>query len=188
MKIEKGQYGYRNRRKRNHVICILVVGAVILLQLGARLIVKTEMTRTILTVTAILTVLPLANVASPLLASWKYRTPDEDFYHRMKRYEDRCQMLYDLIVTTKEQIIPVDAASVHPNGVCLYCPETKLDTAKAEAALNQMFAANRLQLHIKIFRDEHGFVRRLDSLRPMSEYEDDGTVDYAVRTLKSQSM
>ncbi|MCD8083352.1 MAG: O-linked GlcNAc transferase-like protein [Clostridiales bacterium] len=188
MKIEKGEYGYRNRRKRNHTICVLAIAAVILLQLGARWFVKTDMTRTILTVTAILTVLPLANIASPLLASLPYRTPDQDFYERMKPYEDRCQLLYDLILTTKEQIIPADAAFVHPNGVCLYCPLQKLDVSRAESALNQMFAANKCKLHIRILREEKGFTRRLDSLKPMSEYEDDGTVDYAVRLLKSQSM
>lgn len=30
-------------------------------------------------------------------------------------------MLYDLIITSREAIIPVDAAAVHPTGVYAYC-------------------------------------------------------------------
>ncbi len=41
-------------------------------------------------------------------------------------------MLYDLIITSREAIIPVDAAAVHPTGVYAYCTAKRLDTGKAE--------------------------------------------------------
>ena len=47
---------------------------------------------------------------------------------------------------------------------------------------------NRIKLKLRIITYEKSFFRRLDSLKPASEYEDDGTVEYAARLLKNLSM
>ena len=141
-----------------------------------------------LTVMAILTVLPMANLASPLLASLKYRTSERAFYEKARAYEGKCTMLYDLIVTTKEQILPLDAVAVHPNGVFAFCSNEKTDLSKAEKAVNALFQANKLDPNVKLIRDPHAFFRRLDSLKPASEYEDDGVVAYAAALMKNLSM
>ncbi|MDO5406251.1 MAG: O-linked GlcNAc transferase-like protein [Eubacteriales bacterium] len=188
MKINKGQYGYRDRNKWMRLTITLVLVAGILAQLAARSFTDNQAAKNILTVMAILTVLPMANMASPLLASWKYRTPSAEFHQRMQAYEDRCVLLYDLIVTTKEFVLPFDAVAVHPNGVYAYCILRKIDSGKAEKAINALFIANKLDPNVKIFLDERSFLRRLDSLKPASEYEDDGTVEYAASLMKNLSM
>ncbi|MCI6731061.1 MAG: O-linked GlcNAc transferase-like protein [Lachnospiraceae bacterium] len=188
MKIQKGQYGYRESRKKIQLTLVLLLIAAILGQLAARQCADQEAARNILTVMAILTVLPMANLASPLLASWKYRTPAEDFHKKVQAYEGQYTVLYDLIVTTKEFVIPIDAAAVHPQGVYAYCPASGLDTGKAEKALNALFSANHLDPNLKLIRDEHSFLRRLDSLRPADAFEDDGTVAYAAKLMKNISM
>ena len=188
MKINKGQYGYRDKNRQSRLIITGVLVLAILVQLLARYLTGNQAAKNILTVMAILTVLPMANMASPLIASWKYRTPARAFYEKVKPYEEKCTMVYDLVVTTKEQIMPIDAAAVHPNGVYLYCTAAKLDTAKAEKTLNGLFTANKLDPKVKIIRDEHSFLRRLDNLKPADEYEDDGSVAYGAALLKSLSM
>lgn len=187
-KTEKGQYGSRNHGRKLRLIITLVLAAAILAQLAARWMTDNQAAKNILTVMAILTVLPMANMASPLLASWKYRTPDRGFYEKVRPYEEKTVILYDLILTTKEQIIPADAAAVHPQGVFIYAPPGKLDTQKAEKSLQALFAANKLDLKIRLIRDEAGFLRRLASLKPAETGEDDGTVDYAASLLKNLSM
>ncbi len=188
MKINKGQYGYRdkNRKMRLSITAVLILA--ILAQLLARYLTDNQAAKNILTVMAILTVLPMANMASPLIASWKYRTPPKGFYEKVRGYEEKCTIVYDLIVTTKEQIMPIDAAAVHPGGVYAYCTAPKLDTAKAEKALNALFTANKLSPNVKILQDEHSFLRRLDNLKPADSYEDDGSVAYGAALLKSLSM
>lgn len=185
---EKGQYGSRDHGKRTRLIITLVLAAAILAQLAARWMTDNQAAKNILTVMAILTVLPMANMASPLLASWKYRTPDRGFYEKVCPYEEKTVILYDLILTTKEQIIPADAAAVHPQGVFIYAPPGKLDTQKAEKSLQALFAANKLDLKIRLIRDETGFLRRLSSLKPAGDCEADGTVACAASLLKSLSM
>lgn len=188
MKIKKGQYGYRDKNRQVRLVITAVLVLAILVQLFARHLTDTQAAKNILTVMAILTVLPMANMASPLLASWKYRTPTRAFYEKIRPYEKKCTIVYDLVVTTKEQIMPIDAAAVHPNGIYAYCTAKKLDTAKAEKALNELFAANKLDPRVKLICDESSFLRRLDSLKPAEAYEDDGSVEYGASLLKSLSM
>lgn len=188
MKANKGQYGYRDQKKRIRLAVTLFFAAAIIAQVVARALTQDQAARNILTVMAILTVLPMANMGSPLIASWKYRTPDRSFYEKIHPYEEKVVILYDLILTTKEDIMPMDAIAVHPQGVFAYCTSSKLDAAKAEKALNTLFSANKLDPNVKLIREERSFLRRLDSLKPADSYEDDGSTAYAAALLKSLSM
>ncbi len=188
MKTQKGDYGYRNHNRSVRLFITLLLIAGILAQLAWRFFADNQALKNILTVMAILTVLPMANMASPLLASWKYRTGTEAFYSQVKPYESSVLILYDLIVTTKDQIIPLDAVAVHPGGVYGYCPAAKVNGKKAEKDIGAILSANRAPGSVKIIQDERSFLRRLESLKPASEYEDDGSVDYIAQILKSISM
>lgn len=191
MKIQKGDYGYRDKNRKSRLIVTGVLIAAILVQLLARFLTGNQSAKNILTVMAILTVLPMANMASPLIASWKYKTPSREFYDRVKSYENKCTMVYDLVVTTKDHILPFDAVAVHPKGVYAYCSSEKLDAAKrekAEKTVNGLFTANKLDPNLKIICDEHSFFRRLDSLKSADQYEDDGSVEYGAALLRSLSM
>ncbi len=188
MKREKGEYGYRDHNRRVRLFITLLLAAGILAQLAWRYATDNEALKNILTVMAILTVLPMANMASPLLASWRYKTPASSFYDRVSSYEKQAMILYDLIVTTKEQIIPLDGVAVHPSGVYGYCPAAKVDSKKGEKDIGAILSANRVPGSVKIIQDEKSFFRRLDSLKPASEYEDDGTVAYIAQILKNISM
>lgn len=188
MKIQKGDYGFRDKNRKSRLMVTGILIGAILVQLLARYLTDTQATKNILTVMAILTVLPMANMASPLIASWKYRTPSQEFYKRVHPYEEICTIVYDLVVTTKEQIMPFDAVAVHPRGIYAYCSLNKLDVDKAEKKINEIFVENKLEPNLKIIRDEHSFFRRLDNLKPAAEYEDDGSVEYGAALLKSLSM
>lgn len=188
MKIKKGQYGYRDSSRKTRLLITLILLAAILAQLAARGFTENQAAKNILTVMAILTVLPMANMASPLLASWKYKTISKEFYEEVKHYEQICPMLYDLIVTTKEYVMPFDAVAVHPNGIFACCTSDKIDVSKAEKSLNALFQANKLEPTVKIITDKKSFLRRLNSLKPISEYPDDGTISYACELIKTLSM
>lgn len=187
-KTAKGQYGYRNYHKKMEMGKVLFGAAMILVQLAARGFVDSSAWKNILTVMAILSVLPTANVASPLIASWRFKTPPESFHEKVSVYEGTLSILYDLIVTSKDSVMPMDAMIVHPTGVYAYCTASKLDTAKAERFFKEMFTGHKLDPNIKIILDEKAFFHRLGSLKPESEYEDDGSLAYTIQLLKNLSM
>lgn len=188
MQKKKGQYGYRDSSRKVRLAIVLVLLAAILIQLVARYLTDNQAARNILTVMAILTVLPMANMASPLIASWKYRTASESFHKKTAAYESRFTILYDLVITSKELIMPMDAIAVHPKGVIAYCTGQKVDVAKAEQFLNSMLSAQKLDANAKVIKEESAFFRRLDNLKTAAEYEDDGSLPYVESLLKSLSM
>lgn len=185
---EKGQYGYRNYHIKVQIAEGGLGAFMIIAQLVARHFIEEQAWKNILTVMAILSVLPTANVASPLLASIRYRTPEQAFYQRMTGYEDRLTILYDLIITTKEAIYPIDALVVHPSGIYAYCPSQKLDLSKAEAVIGEELDRHKLNPCIKIIRDEKTFLHRLSSLNPDAAWEYDKAMVHTVQILKSMSM
>ncbi len=184
----KGEYGYRNYKRMVRLGQVLFGTAAILAQLWARNLSDEQAVKNVLTLMAILSVLPTANVASPLLASWRYKTGPLDFYKRAAAYKEKGNLLFDMILTTKEQILPFDAVMVHPLGVFAYCPAEKIDLKKAEKTLNEMFKSSRLDPNVKILKEEKQFFNRLAGLKPAEQYEDDGSVDYAAGLLRSMCM
>lgn len=184
---KKGTFGYRKYHRNMQCAVVAVLAAAILIQLGARQLTAAQSFKNVLTVTAILTVLPMANVASPLLAAWRYKSISREFYEACRPYEEKVPMLYELIITSKEMILAVDAAAVHPSGVYLYCPG-KTDVKKAEQFLNSMLKSWKLEGNARVITEENVFFKRLSSLKPMTEEEDDGSVDYTVNLLKNMSM
>lgn len=160
----------------------------ILLQLLARYLTDNQGMKNILTVMAVLTVLPMANIAAPLLASWKYRTPPRAFYERTLQYESKCTVLYDLVLTSRDLVLPMDAIAVHPRAVIAYCTSPKVNASAAETFLNEMLRGNKLDANARVIKDERAFFRRLDNLRPSAEYEADGSEACVTALLKSLSM
>ena len=187
-RIKKGEYGYRNSMKRGLLFKIAILAAFILAQLGARWLTDSTALKNILTVMAVITVIPAANLASPYVAVLPFKTPARDFYERMRPFEDKCQVLYDLVLTTKDDILPMDAILVHPTGIYAYCNNKKADAARAEKALNEILKANRLDPNFRITKELSSFEKRAKSLKPASEYEDDGSVEYGVNVMKGLSM
>ena len=98
------------------------------------------------------------------------------------------EVLYDLFLTTPEDVIPSDVTVVHPTGIYVYCINPKLNVKRAEAGLNELLKANKLDPNLKIVTSRSTFDKRIHSLKPASEYEDDGTVEYGVRVIKGLSM
>lgn len=187
-KITKGEYGYRNAFKKRQLFKIAILAAFILVQLGARFFTDSQSVKNILTVMAVVTVLPAANLASPLVAILKYKTPGADFYKKISAYETKFTVLYDLVITTGDYVMPMDAVVVHPTGVYGYCINQRVDMNAAEKSLNEIFVSQRLDPTVKLTKELSTFEKRIKSLKPASEYEDDGSMEYAERVLKSLSM
>lgn len=188
MKLHKGQYGYRDSHRKQQLLWVILFLAAIIAQLLARNFTTSSPVKNILTVMAVLTVLPMANFASPLLAGWRYKTPAEDFHQKMVPYEEKCTILYDLIITSKEYVMPMDVVAVHPGAVVGYCTNPKVEVKKAEAHLNEMLRGNKLEANAKVIMEESTFLRRLDNLKPAAECEDDGSLSYVVQLMKNLSM
>ena len=112
----------------------------------------------------------------------------EELHKACLPYEDKFPILYDLVITSNDLIMPVDAAVVHPTGVYLYCTNPKVDRKKAEKFLNEMLVGWKLDGNAKVMNEEKKFLRRLSELKTVTEEEDDGSAPHVLKLLKSLSM
>lgn len=187
-RIKKGMYGYRNSFKRRQLFKIAILAIFILAQLGARYFTGNQAFKNVLTVMAVITVLPTANLAAPLVAIWRYKTPAEEFHKKYVPCEQNYHILYDLILTTKDYVMPMDVIAVHPTGIYAYCINSKVDGPKAEKALNDTLKSQNLKPNLKLTKELNTFDKRIKSLKPALEYEADENMDFAMDVLKSMSM
>ncbi len=187
-KIEKGDYGYRTAHRRRQIVIVGLFLALIAALLIARHFMAEGGLRNLVTISAVLTTLPMANMASPLIAALKIPEITETFHSECKQYEDRFPILYDLIITSQDMILPFDAAAIHPSGVYLYCPDEKADGKKAEKFLNEMLIKWKLDGNAKVMTGEKNFFRRLGTLPAVTDDTDDGSAPYVAKLLKSLSM
>lgn len=158
--IKKGDYGYRKLYKIQSLIIIIVFIAAILLQVFLSKIYSGRSISKILIVMAILTVLPMANLASPFLASIKYNTPKVNEYKKIAVFEDSLYLIYDLILTMREQIMPMDYIALSDNEINLY-----MSSKKASKELAAEFIYKNLKVYDKnkifIYDDIDGFIAKL---------------------------
>ena len=187
-KIVKGQYGYRDAHKKTQIRNVAIFAVAIVIVLVSRFFVPMEDIRNLMMISAILLVLPMANLASPLLVSWKFKTTPKDFYDAVKPYEESFPVLYDLIITNTDLIMPVDSAVIHPSGVYLFCPNKGIDTKKAEKFLNEILIGWKLDGNAKVMVEKKNYLNRLASLKPVTEEEDDGSAEYVRKVLLGLSM
>lgn len=185
---KKGCYGYRSSHRKKQIIIVLLFLIAIFIQLGARYFVSWKELNNLLTISAILTVLPMANLASPLVASWKIKEMPRELYEACQPYEKKFPILYDLIITSSDLILPIDAAVIHPSGVYLYCSDKRIDTKKTEKFLNEMLVGWKLDGNARVMTEEKNFLKRLSTLKTVTEEEDDGSAPYVEKLLTSLSM
>ena len=181
LRLEKGTYRYRTAHKKRQLFFVVLFILAIVAQLILRNFITAQIYKNLVTISAILTVLPMANLASPLVVAARIPEVPEKFHDACVPYEEKFPILYDLIITSNDLIMPVDAAVVHPTGVYLYCP-------KAEKFLNEMLVGWKLDGNAKVMNEEKKFLRRLSELKTVTEEEDDGSAPHVLKLLKSLSM
>ena len=187
-KIRKGYYGYRDAHKKTQIRNVSLFAIAIAAILIGRFFVTWEDMKKMMMITAILLVLPMANLASPMLVSWKYKTAPKDFYDAVKPYGEKFTVFYDLIITNTDLIMPIDAAVIHPSGIYMFCPNKNIDIKKAEKFINEILIGWKLDGNAKIMVEKKNYLNRLASLRDLTEEDDDGSIEYITKVILGLSM
>lgn len=189
-KIKKGMYGYRDAHKKRQILLVSLFLLVIAALLVSRYFITWKSLKNLVTISAILTdAFPWPEPwRLPLMASWKTGPPPESFYDACRPYGEKFPILYDLIITSRDFIMPVDVAVIHPTGVYLYCPKKGIDTKAAEKFLNEMLTGWKLDGNARIMTEKKNFLTRLSTLKNVTEDEDDGSAPHVEKLLKSLSM
>ena len=158
---KKGEYGYRKYFKiKNGIIIGFFVFIILLLFISSKLTKNADISR-ILLVSSILTVLPMANLLSPFLVVFKYKSFE---YEKIKEYLDDNHFLFDIILTMKEQVMPLDIIYINEERI-FGILSNKADKSKTEEFIKERMKIGGIKVSVKIcdsFSEMKKFVQSKD--------------------------
>ena len=142
---KKGEYGYRKYFKIKNGIMIGFFIIVILVLFIASKHTKENMSR-ILLVSSILMVLPMANLLSPFLVVFKYRSCEYDL---VRPYLEDKHFLFDIILTMKEQVMPLDIIYIDEEKIFSVL-SNKADKRKTEDFIKERMKLGGISVNVKV--------------------------------------
>ena len=159
---KKGEYGYRKYFKiKNGIIIGFFVFIILLLFISSKLTKNADISR-ILLVSSILTVLPMANLLSPFLVVFKYKSFE---YEKIKEYLEDKHFLFDIILTMKEQVMPLDVIYINEERI-FGILSNKADKSKTEEFIKERMKIGGIKVSVKIcdsFSEMKKFVQSKDA-------------------------
>ncbi|MBO4902524.1 MAG: hypothetical protein J5518_07005 [Lachnospiraceae bacterium] len=186
-KIEKGTYGYIRRMKLYTTIRTIVLFAMAL-GLYATGYVWTGTNKNLLTIVAILGLLPSAKSMVNMIMFLRFRSLDPSVFEKYEKIRGGLHILYENIMTTTKQAYLLDVLAYKNHTVCAFC-EKAGDLAALEELILETLKAKNTGVTVKIFPDERAFMKRMETMEQMhAEEDDDKTADIVLSTIKALSL
>ena len=186
-KKEKGSYGYIRRQQFLTIIRTVILFA-LSLGLYATGLITTGSNKNLLTVIAVLGLLPAAKSMVNMIMFLRFRSLDPASYAQYESALNGVAVLYENILTTKEQAyyLPVLTCSNHT--VCAYCPGSG-ELKELESHIRECVRTEGIDISVKIFANEQLFLDRLPGLSKMlSDALDQKDTDRIYAVIKAVSL
>ena len=170
-RIEKGTPGYLDYKKKveiiRTVIYFLLVAAIFTLGY-----VQTKTRSNLLTVVAILGCLPAAKALVGVITRFPYASVDQKLVHEVDTKAPHTTRVYDLVLTTREKIMPVECVVISNGTVFGYTDSKKVDLNVLSKHIRDMMTQNRLSYStVKFYQDYKVFLSRIEGLESIAMVE-----------------
>lgn len=174
-KVKKGTPGYLDYKKKIEIIRAFIyfgiVAAIFLLgyfQTGTRL--------NLLTVVAVLGCLPAAKVLVGVITRFPYRSIDKERAEEIAEKTGHLTVCYDMVITSREKIMPVDCIVISGNNIFGYTHYEKVDLNVLAAHIKEILRQNQYTgLSVRILNEYKPFLTRAEGLDHIAEVEKDDT-------------
>ena len=141
----------------------------------------------LLTIVAVLGVLPASKAAVSVIMFCRYKTLSEDAASKIEAHTEGMTCLYDLVFTANEKNFPVGHLTIKGNTVCGYSEQKDFDEPAFDKHIDKLLKTdNHKNVNIKIFTDLSKYVARLDQMQALSC--DEASTQGIADTLKSVSL
>ena len=164
MKIQKGEPGYINARKRRLVIYIILSFTwVFILITAGYLVTKTKLN--IMTVIAMIGCIPACMSLVNLIMLIPHHSVSEPYELELSSKSEHLSVLYDLVITSEKKAMPIEAVVVSSNTICGYSRNKDLDTVYAAKHIRSILEQNKFdKVTVKIFQDYKAFIARVEGM------------------------
>nr|WP_294465844.1 hypothetical protein [uncultured Sellimonas sp.] len=164
MKITKGMPGYiQNQKKKRILTTVLLFGISFAIFLAGYLTTHTR--NNLLTIVAILGCLPAARSAVGMIMLLPYRSLEAEKVTEVEQAAAGTLSAYDMVLTSSEKVMPVEALLISRNLICGYASRTKVPLKETEQYIVRILKENHYdKVTVKIFPDYSSFLKRAESM------------------------
>ena len=185
MKKMKGDAGYITSRKTKLTIFTLVeFGVVIIFFAGGYIITKSRLN--LGTLFAVLSALPASKMLVETIVMLPYKSIDPKIAAEI---EDKSPLLthaYDLVVTSREKAMHIDALAISNRTVFGYANDPKTDLEAAAKHIRNTLADHEItKTTVKVFHEYVPFLSRAEGLNNMIQvsHDDDKELEERIRRI-----
>ncbi|MDO5589590.1 MAG: hypothetical protein Q4F98_00820 [Lachnospiraceae bacterium] len=171
MKIEKGQPGYVKSRKTKYLLWAVIEFAVVvaLVVIG---VVQSGSRMNLLTVVAVVGCLPAAKMLAEYITMAPYNSIAQDKYDEIEEKAPLLTKVYDLVITSPQKVMQVDAIVISGHTVCGYTSNEKTDEVKTACYIKEMLRKYKYdKITVKIFHDYVAFLSRAEGMNSIAAIE-----------------
>ena len=175
MKIEKGQPGYIKARKVRYLMLAIAEFAIVtaVYVLGYM---QTGTKANLFTVVAVVGCLPAAKMLVEFITMAPHKSIDVDKYQEIETKADLVIRGYDMVITSSEKVMPLDAVVISGHVVCGYTSSPKTDETALARHIKNILQENHFEkMTVKIFHDYSAFLARAEGMYNIAAVEKTGT-------------
>ena len=164
MKKKKGQYGYIKYKKTSNLLITIAEFSVVIILLLVGYF-TTGSNKNVFTVIAILGCLPAAKALVSFIVMIPYKSLPKEVKEEIKEKSQHVGLIYDLILTDKDKIMPVDAIAISGSTVCGYATNPKTDLERVTKDIKEVISNNGISgVTVKVFHEFKPFMTRVEGL------------------------
>lgn len=163
-KVKKGRPGYLEYKLKVEILrTVLYFGIVAaLFWLGYS---QTHSNKNLLTVVAVVGCLPASKALVGVITRLPHRSVERKIVKEIRARSTSLTMIYDLVLTSKEKIMPMECVAISGDKILGYAPSNKVDTAYAAEFMQEILSQNQCPAaSIQIIRPYKDFLSRLEKM------------------------
>lgn len=185
-KFEKGEFGYAKFNKtKTAVITIILFALAIGLYITGY--VTTGSNKNLLTVVAVLGMLPASKSAVALIMTMRVNASDEVFKKEIDEHKGSLFVMYDMYFTSYDKNFYINNMVITSDSMICFTDDPKFDEKKFNEHINKHISLEGLKdIFIKAFTDKSAYLRRLDEINNSSA--DKNANNNLVKLLKNISI
>lgn len=183
--MQKGQAGYLSARKKKYGINALIgFGIVgIILAIG---IWRTHTRLNLFTVVAVLGCLPASKQLVEFITMFPYKSIDGKIVKDIEQKAPLLTAAYDMLITSKDSVMPVDAIVISGKNVFGYASNPKTNPQELASYIKKILSENGFsKMTVKVVSEYVPFLSRAEGLNSMVQidHSDDSEYETKIRDI-----
>ncbi|MCU6746661.1 hypothetical protein OCV51_03140 [Faecalicatena acetigenes] len=182
-RVQKGTPGFLDYKRKVEILRTIIYFGIVLLifLLGYS---QTHTRLNMLTVVAVLGCLPASKALVGVISRFPYHSVKEKLVKEVKAVTTHLTVGYDMIITSREKIMPIDCIVISGHTVFGYTHYSKVNVQEASRYIRSILVENQFSnANVKILNQYKAFLARAEGLNNIAAVEKKDTKETEARIL-----